>query len=283
LQTHLFPVSLYLFESRAMLQRIFSIRWLAFASLFIAILSAALPVHADPISFNPAQGSNYTCTVNTNCTISLTYGFAGTISNFNANFPASLANGYGGQLNGITKTVSFNFTALNTGTYQIDIILFDTNSVQYPVTYNLVVIPTPPMSFNPAQGSSYFCTVNTDCNISFAYDSTARVNDISPNTPASVQPRQGQYNTAAQTASFNFIASNTGTYQIEMILDSRSSGRYSVTYNLVVTPPQILSFNQPSPPPITAGNGMTNPATSTLSGGSYGAISYSSSDPPLPQ
>ncbi|MBC3927355.1 autotransporter domain-containing protein [Undibacterium sp. CY21W] len=61
-------------------------------------------------------------------------------------------------------------------------------------------------------------------------------------------------------------------------MDSRSSGRYSVTYNLVVTPPQILSFNQPSPPPITAGNGLTNPATSTLSGGSYGAISYSSSN-----
>jgi uncharacterized protein with beta-barrel porin domain len=282
LQTHLFPVPLYLFESRAMLQRIFSIRWLAFASLFITILSTALPVHADPISFNPAQGSNYTCTVNTNCTISFTYGFAGTINNSFARLPASLANGYGGQLNGITNTVSFSFTALNAGTYQIDIILFDTNSVQYPVTYNLVVNPQQPLSFNPPQGSSYTCAVNADCTVSYTYDSTARIVSVDPtNIPPSTQGSTWQFNPTAKTGSIYFVPSTTGTYQIGLNLVAADSVRYPVTYNLVVTPSQILSFNQPSPPPITAGNGMTNPATSTLSGGSYGAISYSSSNPTI--
>jgi uncharacterized protein YjdB len=56
---------------------------------------------------------------------------------------------------------------------------------------------------------------------------------------------------------------------------------YSLTVNPVPVP--VLNFNQPGPLAITVGNSLTNTVTSTLTGGSYGAISYSSSDPPSPR
>ena len=52
------------------------------------------------------------------------------------------------------------------------------------------------------------------------------------------------------------------------------------TYNLTVTPLSVgvLTFATPTSASVMLGNTLTNVATSTLSGGSYGAISYSSSN-----
>ncbi|MBR7780477.1 hypothetical protein, partial [Undibacterium rugosum] len=52
------------------------------------------------------------------------------------------------------------------------------------------------------------------------------------------------------------------------------------TYTLTVSalPVPVLSFTQAGPLQVTLGNSLTNAATSTLTGGSYGMISYSSAN-----
>ncbi|MBR7780205.1 autotransporter domain-containing protein, partial [Undibacterium rugosum] len=59
-------------------------------------------------------------------------------------------------------------------------------------------------------------------------------------------------------------------------VNAQATQTYSLTVSALPVP--VLSFTQAGPLQITLGNSLTNAASSTLTGGSYGAISYSSSN-----
>ncbi|WP_082749684.1 Ig-like domain repeat protein [Caulobacter sp. CCH5-E12] len=54
---------------------------------------------------------------------------------------------------------------------------------------------------------------------------------------------------------------------------------FDLTVNAAFTPTPTLTFATPTSASVTMGGSLTNAATSTLSGGNFGAISYASSDP----
>ncbi|NDI85202.1 fibronectin type III domain-containing protein [Undibacterium crateris] len=81
-------------------------------------------------------------------------------------------------------------------------------------------------------------------------------------------------------SSVNLIAAGTCTINADQSGNASFTAASQVSRSFTVgsMPVPVLSFAQAGPVQITLGNSLNNAVTSTLSGGSYGAISYSSSN-----
>jgi hypothetical protein len=69
----------------------------------------------------------------------------------------------------------------------------------------------------------------------------------------------------------------TATQAAVVGVNVQATQSYSLTVN--PTPVPVLSFTQAGPLQIILGNSLTNAVSSTLSGGNYGAVTYTSSNP----
>jgi uncharacterized protein YjdB len=78
------------------------------------------------------------------------------------------------------------------------------------------------------------------------------------------------------------IHATAATARLNVTITGGTSTLYFATYNpsiQVALPAPVLTFNTPASASVNIGSSLTNAATSTLSGGSYGSITYSSGTP----
>jgi len=90
------------------------------------------------------------------------------------------------------------------------------------------------------------------------------------------------FSTSTGVLSGTPTSSGTVNFTVTATDSSTGTGPFTVsgTYDLTIAalPAGTITFATPTSATVTLGNNLTNLASSTLSGGSYGAISYSSSD-----
>lgn len=163
---------------------------------------------------------------------------------------------------------SFTYTATNA----------TATSSAAPVT---ITVSAPTMALSPASGTA----LNGTNSVSYSRTFTAS-GGTAPYAYAltsGAMPTGISFNTS--TGVLSGIPSSAGTFNFTITATDSSTGTgapFNVsgayTFNVAAVPTGTLTFTIPTSATVNMGGALTNPATSTLSGGSFGAITYSSAD-----
>ncbi|MBR7784243.1 Ig-like domain-containing protein, partial [Undibacterium luofuense] len=149
-------------------------------------------------------------------------------------------------------------------------------NVQATQSYSLTVNPTPVpvLSFTQA-GPLQIILGNSLTN---AVSSTLTGGSYGAVTYTSSNPAVATVDAAGKVTTVSAgTVTITATQAAVVGVNVQATQSYSLTVN--PTPVPVLSFTQAGPLQIILGNSLTNAVSSTLTGGSYGAVTYTSSNP----
>jgi uncharacterized protein YjdB len=149
-------------------------------------------------------------------------------------------------------------------------------NVQATQSYSLTVNPTPVpvLSFTQA-GPLQIILGNSLTN---AVSSTLSGGNYGAVTYTSSNPAVATVDAAGKVTTVSAgTVTITATQAAVVGVNVQATQSYSLTVN--PTPVPVLSFTQAGPLQIILGNSLTNAVSSTLTGGSYGAVTYISSNP----